>query len=109
MKNLMVLSFVSVLTIAVGAAAYAAPITTSTTLGTTTTFTPSSNVQVDAWASNSAYAATSQHLSGNRIFFGMNGDSKIYFNTKTAGSQASVSIGSAGAPATTVPTGYTTL
>lgn len=109
-KDLLVISLVCVLTMAAGVAAYANPITTSTTIGTNTSFTPSSNVQVDAYASASNYSATAQHLNGNRIFFGMNGDSKLYYITKTAGSNTTPSgTGAANTPVTAVPNSYTSL
>ncbi len=83
--------------------AHAAAITGSTTIGGGT-FAPSNSVALQVSSSSTAYSVTSQHLNGNRLYFGNNSDPKIYYGTATPGTSNTVT---AAATATSV-TGYTT-
>jgi hypothetical protein len=55
-------------------------------------FTPSANVTLHVASGTSSYAADSSHLSGNRIYFGNNSDSKIYYSTKNAGATSELGV-----------------
>lgn len=87
------MSVVCVLVLAARSNAHAtAHAITATTAVGNSSFAPSANVEIDVEASNAAYAAFSQHLNGNRIYFGNNSDPKLYYNTKSPGTNTSQSV-----------------
>jgi hypothetical protein len=107
-KTLAKVALVCVLTIAASsnANAGATQITGALTIGANASFAPSSNVEIDADASTTAYMAASQHLNGNRIYITTSSDPKMYYKTKSPGTNTSVSVTAAG----TIDTGtYTSL
>jgi hypothetical protein len=81
-KDLLKISLILILVASAGNA-FATQITTTTAIGSSS-FSPSANVTIDAAAGNSSYSAFSQHLSGNRIYYGNNSDPKLYYDAKTA-------------------------
>lgn len=95
--------FVVAAVLAAGSAYAASAITGSTIIGGGT-FAPSNSVTIQATATSTAYSATSQHLNGNRLYFGNNSDPKIYWGTATPGTANAVT---SAATATSL-TGYTT-
>ena len=52
-------------------------------------FKPSKNVEVQVNAGLQSYAATADHLNGDRVFGGASGDSVIKWQSKTEGQHAS--------------------
>jgi len=95
--------FVIAAVLAAGSAYASSAITSSTTIGGGT-FAPSNNVRINATATSTAYAATSQHLNGSRLYFGNNSDPKIYWGTVTPGTFITVTMNATD----TSITGYTT-
>jgi hypothetical protein len=103
-KDLLKVSLVLTLVASAGAAFAASDISTTTAIGTST-FSPSANVTISAASGTSSYSAYSQHLSGNRVYWGNNSDPKLYFGTKSTGSTIGYSPSSTDA----APTGFSSL
>ena len=102
-KDLLKVSLVLTL-VACGSTAYATAFSGAFSFANGSSFTPSSNVYMELASGTSSYAATSQHMSGDRIFFANNSDSHIYYTTKSAGSTSAISPAS-----NTTETGWSTL
>jgi len=83
--------------------ASAAGLTSSTVIGGGT-FAPSNKVQINVVAADTAYAATSGHLSGDRSMFTNNSDPKMYWTAKATGTTPAT-VGNA----TDTVSGWTTL
>jgi hypothetical protein len=96
MKTLSKVALVCVLTLAAASTVHAASITGAITIGQGASFAPSSNVQIDVDASTTAYMAASQHLNGNRIYISTNSDPKMYYRTKSAGTNTAESVTASG-------------
>jgi hypothetical protein len=88
-KDLLKVSLMLTLVASAGTA-FAADITTTTAIGSSS-FSPSANVTISAAAGTSSYSAYSQHLSGNRAYFGNNSDPKLYYGSKATGSTSNYS------------------
>jgi hypothetical protein len=109
MKKQLILAFM--LTLCSAAAAFAADITTSTTIGNGS-FTPSNKVGIKIVSAATSYAATSAHVSGTFEYgtvggAGVTGDpSKILKKAYTPASGATVGAPTAPASATALADGY---
>jgi hypothetical protein len=90
-KDLLKIALVVTLVASAGNAFASSTIDTATSI-IGGSFTPSANVTLHVASGTSSYAADSAHLSGNRIYFGNNSDSKIYYSTKVTGSTATLSV-----------------
>lgn len=103
-KTLSKICLVCVLTMAAGSA-YAGSFSGTTINGTSGTFSTSSNVTIEVDSSVSNYAASSQHLQGDRAYFTNSQNPAFYYESKTKGTTVTV-IGSS---TMLTPTGFSTL
>jgi len=103
-KNLFKLSLVVVMTMS-ASSVFAGQITGATTIGGGT-FSPSNKVKINVVATTVNYAACSGHTSGDRSICTNNVDPKLYWSSKSVGSDPQT-VSSATASFT--GSGYTTL
>lgn len=96
--------FVLTLLCTAASAEASAVITTNTAIGSNS-FMPSANVTVTAASDDTSFAAYSQHINGNRVFFCTSGDLMFFYSTKDGGSLRSVSP----TPSQAVPSGWSSL
>lgn len=88
-KDLLKVSLVLTL-VACGSTAYATAFSGAFSFANGSSFTPSSNVTMELASAPANYAATAQHLSGDRVYFANNADSHIYYTTKATGTTTSI-------------------
>jgi hypothetical protein len=109
-KSLLKIAFVCVLTIAASSSlALAVDITGTTSIGANATFSPSSNVTLSVDANTANYEVYSQHLSGNRIYYGNNVSPTMYYTNKTAGTNVAETPAATNATNPGGPSGYSSL
>lgn len=107
MKKVKIILIAAVVLSLIAASAYATSTVSAqyTFSGLTMTFAPSSNVQIVAVADDTAYAAASKHLNGDKQYGAMSTDSKLQWKASLPG----VTAPDAPQNSTTMATGFTAL